>query len=63
MSIEDIEPSRAATTEQTPLLRDADPTGRPEEAQEPAPKETSTRELIIILGSIWLGVFLAALGV
>ncbi|KAJ5226084.1 hypothetical protein N7468_007309 [Penicillium chermesinum] len=57
MSIEDNEAARAAT-EQTPLLRDADPTARPD-AQEP--EEASTKELIFVLSSIWLGVFLAAL--
>lgn len=47
-------------TEQTPLL--------PEGAQQDAPtgpeddQEASTRELILILGTVWVGVFLAALG-
>ncbi|CAI7570305.1 unnamed protein product [Penicillium glandicola] len=50
--------AREPASEQTPLLRDA-----PGDANEntPLPQERSTRELIWILGSIWLGVFLAAL--
>ncbi|KAJ5662166.1 uncharacterized protein N7477_009782 [Penicillium maclennaniae] len=57
MSTADAE--RARATEQTPLLREADPaTGGPN-GQEP--DEISTKELVITLGSIWLGVFLAAL--
>ena len=62
--------SARAPSEQTPLLRDADPANaRPADGQaqrgqeqEPAPREISTQKLILILGSIWLGVFLAALG-
>ena len=62
MSTEENGAARAAASEQTPLLRDANPAcPRPDEAQEPVP-ETSTKELIAILSSIWLGVFLAALG-
>ena len=59
---------RNPTTEQTPLLRDeslqhavADAAGS-QESQVPAVQESSTRELILVLGSIWVGVFLAALG-
>lgn len=54
-------PSRDATTEHTPLL--------PERAQQDAPtappddQEPSTKELILVLGSVWVGVFLAALGI
>jgi hypothetical protein len=47
-------------SEQTPLLRDAPDGNANEDA--PLPQEPSTKELIWILGSIWLGVFLAALG-
>ena len=59
---------RHPTTEQTPLLRDeslqhavADAAGT-QESQVPAVQESSTKELILVLGSIWVGVFLAALG-
>lgn len=57
-------------TEQTPLLRDSRD-GSSAEAQNgeavaseeaSAVKEPTAKELILILGSIWLGVFLAALG-
>lgn len=59
MSPEENERLRA--TEQTPLLGEANPaTDRAEEA--PLAEEASFKELIVILGSIWLGVFLAALG-
>lgn len=58
MSTADAE--RAHATEQTPLLREADPAEAGPEGQEP--DEISTKELVITLGSIWLGVFLAALG-
>lgn len=52
-----------APTEQTPLLRDADPANSGSaDGESPATQEVSTKELIIILGSIWVGVFLAALG-
>ena len=50
------DPVREPASEQTPLLR------APSEGGTPLPKEASTKELIWILGSIWLGVFLAALG-
>jgi hypothetical protein len=57
------EPIRATVSEETPLLRDADPSHEGETTeQEPVTEERSTKELILILGSIWLGVFLAALG-
>lgn len=54
-----VDDSREPVSEQTPLLRDApgDANGNTPLTQEP-----STKELIWILGSIWLGVFLAALG-
>jgi hypothetical protein len=57
------EPVRAPVSEQTPLLRDAHPAhaGEPN-GQESLAEERSTKELILILGSIWVGVFLAALG-
>ena len=58
MSTSDAE--RARATEQTPLLREADPASAGPDGQEP--DEISTKELVITLGSIWLGVFLAALG-
>jgi hypothetical protein len=57
------EPIRAPVSEETPLLRDADPAHEGEtNGQEAVTEERSTKELILILGSIWLGVFLAALG-
>ncbi|KAJ5720417.1 uncharacterized protein N7483_008351 [Penicillium malachiteum] len=59
MAIDDNE-TRIPATEQTPLLRD-DPANSGPVGQEPEPEEVSTKELIIILGSIWVGVFLAAL--
>lgn len=49
---------REPASEQTPLLRD----GPDANDNTPLPQEPSTKELIWILGSIWLGVFLAALG-
>lgn len=58
MSTDDAE--RARATEQTPLLRDADPASAGRDGQEP--DEISTKELVITLGSVWLGIFLAALG-
>jgi hypothetical protein len=58
MSTADAE--RARATEQTPLLRDADPASAGRDGQEP--DEISTKELVITLGSVWLGIFLAALG-
>lgn len=62
MSAHGTEPSRALATEQTPLLRDADPTNSGSGEGQPEPEDPSTRELIIVLGAIWVGVFLAALG-
>ena len=57
------EPATALVSEETPLLRDADAAceARPN-GQEPLTEERPTKELILILGSIWVGVFLAALG-
>lgn len=55
-------------TEQTPLLREetqqyAPPdTAATQDSEVPLAQEPSTRELVLILGSIWVGVFLAALG-
>ncbi|KAJ5387947.1 hypothetical protein N7509_010488 [Penicillium cosmopolitanum] len=48
-------------SEQTPLLRDDPAIIGAGDRQEPVADEPSTRELIVILGSIWVGVFLAAL--
>lgn len=60
------EAARPPTTEQTPLLGDGaqHATGYPEETSEhgEVPKEASMKELLVIMSSIWLGVFLAALG-
>lgn len=57
------EPIRAPVSEETPLLREAGPAHEGETTeQEPVIEERATKELILILGSIWLGVFLAALG-
>lgn len=56
MSTDDT--AREPASEQTPLLRDAPDVNE----NTPLPQEPSTKELIWILGSIWLGVFLAALG-
>ncbi|CAI7655740.1 unnamed protein product [Penicillium discolor] len=55
MSVDDT--AREPASEQTPLLRDAPDANE----NTPLPQEPSTKELIWILGSIWLGVFLAAL--
>ncbi|KAJ5669805.1 hypothetical protein N7462_010875 [Penicillium macrosclerotiorum] len=61
MSID--ESTRIPSTEETPLLRETDPASSSQpEGQGPVPEEPSTKELIVILSSIWLGVFLAALG-
>lgn len=55
-------------TEQMPLLREntqqhAPPgTAATQDSEVPLAQEPSTRELVLILGSIWVGVFLAALG-
>lgn len=56
------EPVTAPVSEETPLLRDADACEVQPNGQEPLTEERPTKELILILGSIWLGVFLAALG-
>ncbi|KAJ5613036.1 hypothetical protein N7510_006230 [Penicillium lagena] len=59
---DDETPARA--TEQTPLLREdaaADQAQQQNNAPVPLRKEASTRELVVILGTIWIGVFLAAL--
>ncbi|EYE92134.1 putative MFS multidrug transporter [Aspergillus ruber CBS 135680] len=54
-------------TEQTPLLREetqqyAPPgTAATQDSEVPLAQEPSTKELVLILGSIWVGVFLAAL--
>lgn len=54
---------RAPVSEQTPLLRDTEaPNASPDGQDQPAAEEISTPKLILILSSIWLGVFLAALG-
>lgn len=59
---------RDAATEQTPLLREETQQAAargPEEAQDSdasLAQEPTTKELILILGSVWVGVFLAALG-
>lgn len=56
-------------TEQTPLLPEeiSQAAARvPEEAQDSnaqLAQEPSTKELILVLGSVWVGVFLAALGI
>jgi hypothetical protein len=56
------ETSRIPASEQTPLLRDDPANAGPPEGQKPVAEEPSTQELLVILCSIWLGVFLAALG-
>lgn len=57
---------RAEASEQTPLLQDEThhATGHPNGSQGHGDtlKEPDMREVIIIMSSIWLGVFLAALG-
>lgn len=61
------DPERTRVTEQTPLLREVEPVpvdrGEEEEEEAPLTDGASVKELIVILGSIWLGVFLAALGI
>lgn len=49
-------------TQNTPLLHDSE--SQADRARKPdvVPDELSTKELLWILGSIWPGVFLAALG-
>lgn len=61
MTIKGTNGTFLSPSEQTPLLRD-DPASIAAGDQEPVAEEPSTRELIVILGSIWVGVFLAALG-
>lgn len=57
------EPATAPVSEETPLLRDADAAHECQpNGHEPVTEERPTKELILILGSIWVGVFLAALG-
>lgn len=56
------ENERLRATEQTPLLGEADPAALDRAEEAPLAEEASFKELIVILGSIWLGVFLAALG-
>jgi EmrB/QacA subfamily drug resistance transporter len=50
-------------TEDTPLLQDQYVPGTEEvdETDTPLAKEPTTKELVLVLGSIWVGVFLAAL--
>lgn len=59
-----VDPARAGPiSEQTPLLGDASQhAGTGDGSGVPLAQERSTKELILILGSIWVGVFLAALG-
>lgn len=49
-------------TQNTPLLRDAESQADRTKNPDVVPDELSTKELLWILGSIWPGVFLAALG-
>lgn len=58
-------PRGDSVSEQTPLLAEQQPLLAPpsdEEPQVPLATEPTTKELILVLGSIWVGVFLAALG-
>ncbi|KAF9890193.1 hypothetical protein FE257_006105 [Aspergillus nanangensis] len=52
---------RPSVSEQTPLLGDSSQTAQ--SSQVPVAQEPTTKELIWVLGSIWVGVFLAALDV
>lgn len=56
--------SRVPVSEQTPLLQDQtqNATATPQESEVPLAEEPTTKELLLVLGSIWIGVFLAALG-
>ncbi|KAG2414340.1 hypothetical protein HFD88_003531 [Aspergillus terreus] len=55
-------PREHSVSEQTPLLGEQPVSVRPsEESPVPLVKEPTTKELILVLGSIWVGVFLAAL--
>lgn len=52
-------------SEQTPLLGDRSPNEQAVpsvDSEVPLADEPSSKELILVLGSIWVGVFLAALG-
>ena len=51
-------------SEQTPLLAEQALNATPEsqERQDHLVQELTTKEVILILGSVWVGVFLAALG-
>ena len=71
MSQEDGSPAGPRQTEQTPLLADqtsqdvedassASPNG--DDGDIPLAEEPTTTQLVLILGSIWVGVFLGALG-
>lgn len=56
------EPATALVSEETPLLRDADAASQARPNGQESLEERPTKQLILILGSIWVGVFLAALG-
>ncbi|KAA8644519.1 uncharacterized protein ATNIH1004_008723 [Aspergillus tanneri] len=51
----------APLSEQTPLLGESSQIFPTPESQVPLVQEPTTRELLVVLGSIWIGVFLAAL--
>lgn len=53
-----------SVSEQTPLLAEQGLNATPEfqERQDHLVQEPTTKEVILILGSVWVGVFLAALG-
>ncbi|RAH40834.1 MFS multidrug transporter [Aspergillus brunneoviolaceus CBS 621.78] len=56
-------PSTRPVSEQTPLLGDQrqDDLNQPGDSPVPLADEPTTRELILVMGSVWVGVFLAAL--
>ncbi|PYI36610.1 MFS general substrate transporter [Aspergillus indologenus CBS 114.80] len=56
-------PSTRPVSEQTPLLGDPrqDDLNQPGDSPVPLADEPTTRELILVMGSVWVGVFLAAL--